>query len=945
MHCTMRTGSYVAADALARNILDSKAFDSVECDDVLSVLRLLPFPRNTKRVGVFPPGQTFVLSVNAGLTTTNDPHEPCLSSTAKKCPSLISLLAAFSGTRDLALQGGGEGAGRSPSSLALLPVFEYTSCTINKNYAAAPHRDANHEEGRARIIALGDFTGGELWIESKTDSGSEDEGGKGGREKDLCSDSPRVLRRGGVNGRVFDIHNKWAEIDARLLHGTETYEGERFSLVFFSHVVRRNVGSVPYSLYQKGEREQEGGVQSRKELRGRVLERARPEISGFLSAFCNRARAVLSSFEERHGRGFGEKRDLLTSSSSRLVETGKGRGESAPCAVKTGSQQNGHRGETGTETERGGAAFSAPSLPPQQRVRVKQIFDAEGRGITSQRFIVSPKPFGQLQYSNFAALECRSMGALFKVRCEDWGALTGEVAGPVVCTMAGGDAAEFARRVSVTCDVWEEICELPEGMEQPPSSKSDPVSIRESLRETQIAECKLKVETFFGSRLSDTLCSLCVLKPARLQMSTKRKNRICSHVADLLGLQRGPSACSQSNHRELGGGEPNRGARPLDSIKVEQLAIGLVPVSLAAASRKEAPRIRDEELRPVLCRRVEPCRKREGERGGRESGKRVEGDGDGIGEEEKGRGGIRVPSSVALASSARAGSFSDEVVEKKRDGRTQNLYMTPLREELAFILCNLAKIDRGSLVVDLFAGRCSILAAAVKFLGCFCIGADVKAFMCPVDVEERGDGGVDFFRGNVFSCPLRGVGGGRGGDGMFDAVICDPPFGKRELVLTERSLPHSTKVSSEILEGDLKTCTEGNRGFSDSFLSSSAAEDDCREGEGQKENVQRLAGSPVLENLALYALFEASIQLLRPRGRLVFTYPDFPKSSDKKFKWSASEVEAEMRRRMVEKGVSRYEFVLIGSADQVWEKSSGHVMSRRVCVFEKRLAPFKEKRA
>ena len=46
------------------------------------------------------------------------------------------------------------------------PEFMFTSITLNKNFAAKKHRDSNNL-GDSRLIALGDFTGGNLLVEEK----------------------------------------------------------------------------------------------------------------------------------------------------------------------------------------------------------------------------------------------------------------------------------------------------------------------------------------------------------------------------------------------------------------------------------------------------------------------------------------------------------------------------------------------------------------------------------------------------------------------------------------------------------------------------------------------------------------------------------------------------------------------------------------------------------
>ena len=167
------SGSYTAADELASSYLLEPTHAHV-----LDVLRALPFPRNTQRTNVRPDGHEYVLSANIGLTTQRR-RQPCLSSLVARAPNIVTLLAKFALEND--------------------PHHTYTSVTINKNYAANKHRDSSHENGVAKIIALGDFTGGELWIED--DQWDE------------------------ANGRTVDIKNNWFKFDARKLHATMPFEG------------------------------------------------------------------------------------------------------------------------------------------------------------------------------------------------------------------------------------------------------------------------------------------------------------------------------------------------------------------------------------------------------------------------------------------------------------------------------------------------------------------------------------------------------------------------------------------------------------------------------------------------------------------------------------------------------------------------------------------------
>jgi len=178
--CPVRSRQYSECNRRAISILAKS--QKIHCEDVLFALSALPQPRNTRRTGVIPAGEVFVYSQAAGLTTQRN-KIPTLSNLCSKCPNLILLLARFVREYD--------------------HDYTFTTITINYNYAAAPHRDINHEDGHARIIALGNYTGGGLKVESISDD--------------------------------IDIHNKWFDFDGRLLHQTNIFAGERYSLVYFTH--------------------------------------------------------------------------------------------------------------------------------------------------------------------------------------------------------------------------------------------------------------------------------------------------------------------------------------------------------------------------------------------------------------------------------------------------------------------------------------------------------------------------------------------------------------------------------------------------------------------------------------------------------------------------------------------------------------------------------------
>lgn len=121
------------------------------------------------------------------LITPPTGARPTLSSMCLKCPLVVTVLSKFALDYD--------------------PNFTFTTVTINYNYASAPHQDVNHEDGRARIIAFGDFQGGELNLEGVGD---------------------------------VEIRNRWYDFDGTILHSTNPFIGERYSLVYFTHVSWRS---------------------------------------------------------------------------------------------------------------------------------------------------------------------------------------------------------------------------------------------------------------------------------------------------------------------------------------------------------------------------------------------------------------------------------------------------------------------------------------------------------------------------------------------------------------------------------------------------------------------------------------------------------------------------------------------------------------------------------
>ena len=83
------------------------------------------------------------------------------------------------------------------------PEFTYTTIQINKNVKCLPHIDMNNV-GESYIIGLGDYTGGQLNIE----------------------------------GKLYNIRNRWKRFNGHKVHWTEPWEGNRYSLIYFTHTFK-----------------------------------------------------------------------------------------------------------------------------------------------------------------------------------------------------------------------------------------------------------------------------------------------------------------------------------------------------------------------------------------------------------------------------------------------------------------------------------------------------------------------------------------------------------------------------------------------------------------------------------------------------------------------------------------------------------------------------------
>ncbi|TNJ28233.1 putative RNA methylase [Giardia muris] len=104
---------------------------------------------------------------------------------------------------------------------------------------------------------------------------------------------------------------------------------------------------------------------------------------------------------------------------------------------------------------------------------------------------------------------------------------------------------------------------------------------------------------------------------------------------------------------------------------------------------------------------------------------------------------------------------------------------TSMDPELAFIMCEVAKVKSGYVVCDPFAGTCSILVSAA-FYGCIAVGGDLDIKIL------RGKGGKQHYSQNFISYglpqPLLSLHDAHKPayrQEVFDAILCDPPYSIR----------------------------------------------------------------------------------------------------------------------------------------------------------------------
>jgi len=189
------------ADTKGKEILAECAAQKRKvCDaDVLAVLQKWGFKKNDGRINVMQEGVTFVFSDTVGLVSD---RKGCIAPTAWTLayPNAMQVLCTY-------LQN------NLPSDLK---GFSFTSININKNYAGKLHRDGNNV-GPSVIKAFGAFTGGLLNYYPNDD-----------RTHTEVTDLPKS------DLTKADLSKNLALFDGKRGHAVDPFEGERFTLVYFT---------------------------------------------------------------------------------------------------------------------------------------------------------------------------------------------------------------------------------------------------------------------------------------------------------------------------------------------------------------------------------------------------------------------------------------------------------------------------------------------------------------------------------------------------------------------------------------------------------------------------------------------------------------------------------------------------------------------------------------
>ena len=174
--------------------------------------------------------------------------------------------------------------------------------------------------------------------------------------------------------------------------------------------------------------------------------------------------------------------------------------------------------------------------------------------------------------------------------------------------------------------------------------------------------------------------------------------------------------------------------------------------------------------------------------------------------------------------------------DDEREPRNEEHRAAPAAPALAAVVANLARIESHSLTFDPFAGTGGLLAPAIALGAPFALGADVHVTSSESrslpgreesDFGERGERLGDFVVANAHASPLRKLqkkktatassagssgsflrnheGTPRSGSPLFDAIVCDPPYGLRAPRIVSGSAVAKDALCSDAAEMERAT--------------------------------------------------------------------------------------------------------------------------------------------
>ena len=182
------------------NKVSSKPNMATDCKKTLDVLRSTKIPLSSSRRNVLPDGRTSVRSVLLGAYSQG--ARKGITAATRQWPRLTSVLT---------------GLARS-----YFPDFEFNAITVNSGYASKPHVDRRNV-GPSLILALGNFSGGRLWVADPK-----------GKSQILLSESIPRYSCGYHCGTYHNIQNQFLHFSGKALHCVEAFKGERFSVIWFN---------------------------------------------------------------------------------------------------------------------------------------------------------------------------------------------------------------------------------------------------------------------------------------------------------------------------------------------------------------------------------------------------------------------------------------------------------------------------------------------------------------------------------------------------------------------------------------------------------------------------------------------------------------------------------------------------------------------------------------